>query len=162
MMRTVLAVRSVVKTCQVHNGQIYSGKFESIYLETQKRNGRQRYHWRPAKCWWEIHIHSYSQIEIAVEMEVLLKNTAKKQRKGGKLWLGPYIIHRCIGKRLYELSRDGNVVKKEANIAWLKIYVKRASEDDMQTSIVFNVNNQCFYLQILFVPEIHHWVPTAW
>ena len=44
MMRTVLAVWSVVKTGQVQNGQIYSGKFESIYLETQKRNGRQRYH----------------------------------------------------------------------------------------------------------------------
>ena len=54
------------------------------------------------------------------------------------------------------------MVKKEANIAWLKICVKRASEDDMQTSIVFNADNQCFYLQILFVPEIHHWVPTAW
>ena len=70
---------------------------------------------------------------------MLLENTAQKQRKGGKLdpaWLGPYIIHRCIGKRLYELSSDGKVVKKKANVARLKIYTKRAAEDDMQTIVV--------------------------
>ena len=29
---------------------------------------------------------------------------------------------------------DGKVVKKKANVAQLKIYTKRAAEDDMQTS----------------------------
>ena len=33
-------------------------------------------------------------------------------------------------KRLYELSRDGKVVKKKANVARLKIYTKRAGEDE--------------------------------
>ena len=54
--------------------------------------------------------------EIAEGTQVLLENTAQKRRKGGKLepaWLGPYVIHRCIGKGLYELSRDGKVIKKK-------------------------------------------------
>ena len=71
--------------------------------------------------------------EIAVGTQVLLENTAQKQRKGGKLepaWLGPYTINRCIGKGLYELSKDGKLVKKKANIARLKIYRKRPSESD--------------------------------
>ena len=75
--------------------------------------------------------------DIAVGMQVLLENTAQKQRKGGKMdpaWLGPYVIHRCIGKGLYELSKDGKVVKKKANVARLKIYKKRAGDDDMQSS----------------------------
>ena len=74
--------------------------------------------------------------DIAVETKVLLENTAQKQRKGGKLepaWLGPYVIHRCIGKGLYELSRNGKVVKKKANVACLKIYNKRTCEDDKDT-----------------------------
>ena len=47
--------------------------------------------------------------EIAVGTQVLLENTAQKQRKGGKLepaWLGPYNINRCVGKGVYELSKD--------------------------------------------------------
>lgn len=71
--------------------------------------------------------------EIAVGTQVLLENTTQKQRKGGKLepaWLGPYTINRCIGKGLYELSKDGKLVKKKANIARLKIYRKRPSESD--------------------------------
>ena len=85
----------------------------------------------------EINDRKHQPDEIAVGTEVLLENTAQKQRKGGKLepaWLGPYVINRCIGKGLYELSRDGKVVKKKANIARLKIYVKRASEGDILTS----------------------------
>ena len=35
-----------------------------------------------------------------------------------------------IGKGLYELSRDGKVVKKKANVARLKMYTKRAGEDE--------------------------------
>ena len=85
----------------------------------------------------EIYDRKHQPENIAVGTQVLLENTVQKQRKGGKLdpaWLGPYIIHRCIGKGLYELSRDGKVVKKKANVARLKIYTKRAGEDDMQTS----------------------------
>ena len=52
--------------------------------------------------------------DIPVGTEVLLENTAQKQRKGGKLepaWVGPYTIHRCIGKGFYELSPYAKVVK---------------------------------------------------
>ena len=69
--------------------------------------------------------------------EVLLENTVQKQRKGGKLepaWLGPYTINRSIGKGLYELRRDGKIVKKKANIARLKMYKKRC-RDDMSHSV---------------------------
>ena len=52
--------------------------------------------------------------------EVLLENTYQKQRKGGKmdpLWLGPYTIHRNLGKGLYKLkNKEGKLVKKKANI----------------------------------------------
>ena len=61
--------------------------------------------------------------------EVLLENTAQKQRKGGKLepaWLEPYIVSRCVGKGLYKLSRNGKIVKTKANIARLKVYKKRS------------------------------------
>lgn len=67
---------------------------------------------------------------LKVGTVVLLENTMQKQRKGEKLeplWLGPYTIHRDFGKGLYELSNQaGMVLKKKANIAWLKEYVKRA------------------------------------
>ena len=56
---------------------------------------------------------------IAIGAQVLLENTAQKQRKGGKLepaWLGPYTVNRCVGKGLYELWRDGTVVKRKANV----------------------------------------------
>ena len=46
---------------------------------------------------------------IAIGAQLLLENTAQKQRKGGKLepaWLGPYIVNRCVEKGLYELWRD--------------------------------------------------------
>ena len=83
---------------------------------------------------------------INVGAEVLLENTAQKQRKGGKLepvWLGPYIVSRCVGKGLYELSRNGKVMKKKANIGRLKVYRKRTlkemqlnvrSEEEMEES----------------------------
>ena len=54
--------------------------------------------------------------EIAVGTQVLLDNTAQKQRKGGKLEparLGPNVIHQSLGKGLYEISKDGKVVKKK-------------------------------------------------
>ncbi len=70
---------------------------------------------------------------INVGEEVLLENTAQKQRKGGKLepaWLGPYVVSRCVGKGLYELSRNGKVIKKKANIGRLKRYKKSILEKD--------------------------------
>ncbi len=51
--------------------------------------------------------HEVATINIGTE--ALLENTAQKQRKGGTLeptWLGPYIVNRCMGKGLYELSRN--------------------------------------------------------
>ena len=62
--------------------------------------------------------------------------------KGGKLeplWLGPYTIHRDLGKGLYELSnKAGMVLKKEANVAQLKEYVKRAQDVSHLCYILFN------------------------
>ncbi len=51
---------------------------------------------------------------INVGTEAIPENTAQKQRKGGMFeptWLGPYIVNRCMGKGLYELSRNGKIVK---------------------------------------------------
>ena len=113
------AVRALMKSKE----KVFK-KAESNILSAQKKQK-------------ETYDRKHQPAEIAVGTEVLLENTAQKQRKGGKLepaWLGPYVVHRCIGKGLYELSRDGKVVKKKANVARLKIYVKRASEDDMQAS----------------------------
>ena len=56
--------------------------------------------------------------------EVLMENTAQKQRKGGKLadkFLGPYTINRHIGKGLYELrNKSGKVLQKKVNVNRLK------------------------------------------
>ena len=42
------------------------------------------------------------------------------------LWLGPYTIHRNLGKGLYELkNKEGKLVKKKANINCLKVYTRR-------------------------------------
>lgn len=79
---------------------------------------------------------------LKVGTVVLLENTAQKQRKGGKLeplWLGPYTIHRDLGKGLYELSNQaGMVLKKKANIARLKEYVTRAQDVSRLCCILFN------------------------
>ncbi len=70
---------------------------------------------------------------LPVGTRVLLENSKQKQRKGGKLeplWLGPYNISKYIGKGLYELSTQaGKVLKVKANIARLKEYQERVSED---------------------------------
>ena len=55
--------------------------------------------------------------------EVLVENTAQKQRKGGKLtdkWLGPYIINRHISKGLYELRIKSGKALKKVNVNRLK------------------------------------------
>ena len=80
-----------------------------------------------------------SKLELTV---VLLENTMQKQHKGGKLeplWLGPYTIHRDLGKGLYELSNQaGMVLKRKANIARLKEYVKWAQDVSHLCYIPFN------------------------
>ena len=79
---------------------------------------------------------------LKVGTVVLLENTMQKQRKGGKLeplWLGPYTIHRDLGKGLYELANQaGMVLKKKANIARLKEYVTRAQDVSRLCCILFN------------------------
>ena len=81
---------------------------------------------------------------LKVGTVVLLENTMQKQRKGGKLeplWLGPYTIHRDLGKGLYELSNQaGMVLKKKVNIARLKEYVKRAQDVSHLCYIPFNLS----------------------
>ena len=77
---------------------------------------------------------------LKVGTTVLLENTKQKQRKGGKLeplWMGPYSIHRDLGKGLYELAnKDGNILKKKANIARLKHYLHRDQESQKEVSEV--------------------------
>ena len=62
-------------------------------------------------------------------MEVLIENSAQKERKGGKLedaFLGPYIIHESLGKGLYKVkNKSGVILKKKVNIARLKMYKER-------------------------------------
>ena len=58
--------------------------------------------------------HQLASINVGEDV-LLLENTSQKQRKGGKLepaWLGQYVVSRCVGKGLYELSRNGKVIKK--------------------------------------------------
>ena len=54
--------------------------------------------------------------ELPIEAEVLVENTADKQRKGGKpnpAWHGPYIISKYHKKGVYQLSNDaGDVIQK--------------------------------------------------
>ena len=58
-----------------------------------------------------------------------MENIAQKQRKGGKLedlWLGPYTIHRHLGKGIYELANDkGKILKKKVNVNRLKSFTRR-------------------------------------
>ena len=68
--------------------------------------------------------------EFTIGIEVLVENTADKQRNGGKLnpaWLGPYIISIPMGKRVYELSnKRGEVIWKKVNVYRLKLYIQRS------------------------------------
>ena len=72
------------------------------------------------------------QDEIPEGSEVLVENTAQKQCKGGKLedlWLGPYTIHRHLGKGIYELANDkGKILKKKVNVNRLKSFTRRQPE----------------------------------
>ena len=63
---------------------------------------------------------------LPVGEEVLLENTAEKQRKGGKMcakWLGPYTIHKEMGKGVYQLKNSANkILKTCVNVKRLKKY----------------------------------------
>ena len=69
----------------------------------------------------------YLQEELPVGTEVLLKNTAQKQKKGSNMdpvWLGPYTISQYLGKGVYELKNsNGEILKKKANINHLKRFI---------------------------------------
>ena len=82
----------------------------------------------------ETYDRKHLQSELPEGSEVLLENTAQKQRKGGKLddaWLGPYKIHRQLGKGIYELANEkGMVLKKKVNINRLKPFKRRHPESD--------------------------------
>lgn len=80
----------------------------------------------------ETYDRNYQPKVFKVGTVVWLENTLQKQRKGGKLeplWLGPYTIHKDLGKGLYELAnKAGKVLKKKANIARREEYVQRESD----------------------------------
>ena len=69
-------------------------------------------------------------MEFSIGTEVLVENTADKQRKGGKLnqaWLGPYTISDAIGKGVYELkNKKEDVIRNKVNINRLKLYIRRS------------------------------------
>ena len=70
---------------------------------------------------------------LPVGEEVLVENTAQKQRKGGKLdpaWLGPYKISKQIGKGVYELKNlAGKIILNKVNISRLKVYSRRDGKE---------------------------------
>ena len=67
-----------------------------------------------------------------IGMEVLVENTADKQRKGGKLnpaWLGPYVINKEIGKGVYELrNKKGDIKSMSIGLSCISREVKRLKE----------------------------------
>ena len=86
----------------------------------------------------ETYDRKHLQSELAEGSEVLLENTAQKLRKGGKLddaWLGPYMIHRHMGKGIYQLVNEkGKIMKKKANINRLKPFKRRLPQCDPDSS----------------------------
>ena len=67
--------------------------------------------------------------EISAGTEVLIENTAQKDRKGGKLddaFNGPYIIHKSLGKGIYKVkNQKGAILQKKVNVKRLKVYKRR-------------------------------------
>lgn len=68
--------------------------------------------------------------ELSVGTEVMVENTAQKERKGGKLhdvFRGTYWIAESLGKGLYRLrNKQGTILTKKYNISRLKVYKRRA------------------------------------
>ena len=71
----------------------------------------------------------------------MIENTAKLQRKGGKLdniFKGIYFIHESLGKGLYSVkNQQGTILQKKVNISRLKVY-KRRTEPSNPTEMVPN------------------------
>lgn len=69
------------------------------------------------------------QKELSVDTEVMVENTAQKERKGGKfkeLFRGTYSIAEALGKGLYRLrNKQGIILRKKFNIKRLKVYKRR-------------------------------------
>ena len=77
----------------------------------------------------ETYDRKHTPEELSVGTEVMVENTAQKDRKGGKLddmFKGNYFIHERLGKGLYRLrNQKGVVLQKKFNIARLKVYKRR-------------------------------------
>lgn len=71
--------------------------------------------------------------ELSVGTEVMVENTAQKERKGGKLhelFRGTYSIAESLGKGLYKLrNQQGMVLQKKYNISRLKVYKRRLPKE---------------------------------
>ena len=84
--------------------------------------------------------------ELDLGMEVLIENSAQKERKGGKLedaFLGPYIIHESLGKGLYKVkNKSGVILKKKVNIARLKMYKERDDSKVKPLKAIFSLTPQ--------------------
>ena len=87
----------------------------------------------------ETYDRKHLQSELPKGSEVLLENTAQKQCKGGKLddaWLGPYTIHRHLGKGIYELANEkGKILKKKVNINRLKPFKRRLPQSNPDSDV---------------------------
>ena len=74
----------------------------------------------------ETYDRKHTPEELPVGTEVMVENTAQKDRKGGKLddmFKGNYFIHERLGKGLYKLrNKKGVVLQKKFNISRLKVY----------------------------------------
>ena len=58
---------------------------------------------------------------------MLLRNSQRDSKKGDKMkphWLGPYTVHKSLGKGVYRLkNQHGTVLKAAVNICCLKLYL---------------------------------------
>ena len=90
--------------------------------------------------------------ELDLGMEVLIENSAQKERKGGKLedaFLGPYIVHESLGKGLYKVKNKSDVIlKKKVNIARLKMYKERDDSKVKPLKAIFSFTPQPFDQQL--------------
>ena len=77
----------------------------------------------------ETYYHKHTPEELPVGTEVMVENTAQKDRNGGMLddmFNNNYFIHERLGKGLYKLrNQKGVVLQKKFNIIRLKVYKRR-------------------------------------
>ena len=68
---------------------------------------------------------------------VLKKDFRRKKRKGGKLgmrFLGPYVIHKKLGRGVYELIKENGKKKARATGQHLKPYLKTSTSSSLVNS----------------------------